>query len=121
MLPPMRWGYQAGLCLAGPAGAKAWNALPSAKNAEKRRVHMALIERETYHSPAYVAQYLDVCQRTVYNWLRAGELAGIKKGKLWRIPNSAIHIPNLSQEDIANDRNQAAGEGPNVLVLPARS
>ena len=39
---------------------------------------MALIERETYHSPAYVAQYLDVCQRTVYNWLRAGELAGIK-------------------------------------------
>ena len=82
---------------------------------------MALIKRETYHSPAYVAQYLDVCQRTVYNWLRAGKLAGIKKGKLWRIPNSAIHIPNLSQEDIANDRNQAAGEGPNVLVLPARS
>tara|TARA_R110002073_G_scaffold138027_1_gene287242 strand:+ start:472 stop:837 length:366 start_codon:yes stop_codon:yes gene_type:complete len=121
MLPPMHWGYQLGLCLPGPANAKAWNVLRSEKNAEKRRVHMALIKRETYHSPAYVAQYLDVCQRTVYNWLRAGELAGIKKGKLWRIPNSAIHIPNLSQEDIANDRNQAAGEGPNVLVLPARS
>ena len=82
---------------------------------------MALIERETYPSPAYVAQYLDVCQRTVYNWLRAGELAGIKKGKLWRIPNSAIHTPNLSQEDINHGSHQAAVEGPNVLVLPARS
>ena len=82
---------------------------------------MALIERETYHSPAYVAQYLDVCQRTVYNWLRAGELAGIKKGKLWRIPNYTIHTPNLSQEDITNDRNKAEREGQNILVLPARS
>ena len=82
---------------------------------------MALIERETYRSPAYVAQYLDVCQRTVYNWLRAGELAGIKKGKLWRIPDSAIHTPNLSQEDITDGSHQAAGEGQNVLVLPARS
>lgn len=82
---------------------------------------MALIKRETYHSPAYVAQYLDVCQRTVYNWLRAGELAGYKKGKLWRIPNSAIHTPNLSQEDITNDRNKAEREGQNILVLPARS
>ena len=82
---------------------------------------MALIKRETYHSVAYVAQYLDVCQRTVYNWLRAGELAGIKKGKLWRIPNSAIHTPNLSQEDIQNDRNQAKRKGQNILVLPARS
>jgi excisionase family DNA binding protein len=82
---------------------------------------MALIKRETYHSVAYVAQYLDVCQRTVYNWLRAGELAGIKKGKLWRIPDSAIHTPNLSQEDITNDRNKAEREGQNILVLPARS
>ena len=82
---------------------------------------MALIKRETYHSPAYVAQYLDVCQRTVYNWLRAGELAGIKKGKLWRIPNSAIHTPNLSQEDITNDSYKAEREGQNILVLPARS
>lgn len=82
---------------------------------------MALIKRETYHSPAYVAQYLDVCQRTVYNWLRAGELAGIKKGKLWRIPNSAIHTPNLSQEDIINDCNKAERKGQNILVLPARS
>ena len=82
---------------------------------------MALIKRETYHSVAYVAQYLDVCQRTVYNWLRAGELAGIKKGKLWRIPDSAIHTPNLSQEDITNDRNKAEREGQNIRVLPARS
>ncbi len=82
---------------------------------------MALIERETYRSPAYVAQYLDVCQRTVYNWLRAGELAGIKKGKLWRIPDSAIHRPNLSEEDINHDGNKTAGQRQNVLVLPARS
>ncbi len=52
---------------------------------------MALVNREKYYSPAEVAVQLDVCQRTVYNWLRGGELEGIKRGKLWRIPSSAIH------------------------------
>ena len=82
---------------------------------------MALVNREKYYSPAEVAVQLDVCQRTVYKWLRGGELEGIKRGKLWRIPNSAIHTPNLSQEDITNDRNKAEREGQNILVLPARS
>ena len=77
---------------------------------------MALIKRETYHSPAYVAQYLDVCQRTVYNWLRAGELAGIKKGKLWRIPSSAIYATS-SQED-THGSYQTDSEGQNILLLP---
>ena len=77
---------------------------------------MALLSREKYYSPAEVAVQLDVCQRTVYNWLRGGELEGIKRGKLWRIPSSAIYATS-SQED-TNGGYQADGEGQNILLLP---
>ena len=77
---------------------------------------MALLGREKYYSPAAVAVQLAVCPRPVYNWLRGGELEGIKRGKLWRIPSSAIYATS-SQED-TNGGYQADGEGQNILLRP---
>ena len=77
---------------------------------------MALVTRAKYYSPAEVAVQLDVCQRTVYNWLRGGELEGIKRGKLWRIPSSAIYATS-SQED-THGSYQTDSEGQNRLLLP---
>jgi len=77
---------------------------------------MALVTREKYYSPAEVAVQLDVCQRTVYNWLRGGELEGIKRGKLWRIPSSAIYATS-TQED-TNGSYKTDSEGQNILLLP---
>jgi excisionase family DNA binding protein len=36
-------------------------------------------------TPGEVAQQLQVGERTIYEWLRAGELPGLKLGRLWRI------------------------------------
>lgn len=41
-------------------------------------------------TPEEVAQLLRVTEQTVYNWLRAGELAGLKAGRLWRIRSEAL-------------------------------
>ena len=77
---------------------------------------MALVTREKYYSPAEVAVQLDVCQRTVYNWLRGGELEGIKRGRMWRIPSSAIYATS-SQED-NHGSYKTDSEGQNILLLP---
>ena len=77
---------------------------------------MALITRETYYSPAEVAVQLDVCQRTVYNWLRGGELEGIRRGRMWRIPSSAIYA-TPSQED-THGSYKTDSKGQNILLLP---
>jgi excisionase family DNA binding protein len=37
-----------------------------------------------------VASELDVHPKTVSNWLRAGTLEGVRAGRLWRIPRSAL-------------------------------
>lgn len=36
-------------------------------------------------TPAQVADRLQVTEKTVYRWLDAGKLAGVKLGRLWRI------------------------------------
>ena len=36
-------------------------------------------------TPEEVADLLRVSRRTVYNWLRAGQLPAIRIGKVWRI------------------------------------
>ena len=37
-----------------------------------------------------VADYLQVDFRTVYTLLRSGKLKGVKVGRVWRIPQSAL-------------------------------
>lgn len=41
-------------------------------------------------TPAQVAERLQVTERTVYRWLDAGELKGVKLGRLWRIKEEAL-------------------------------
>lgn len=40
---------------------------------------------EVLFTPEQVAQRLQVTERTVYDWIRAGKLQGTKLGRLWRI------------------------------------
>jgi acetyl-CoA synthetase len=39
---------------------------------------------------AEVAEKLRVTTKTVRQWLQQGQMRGIKAGKLWRIPESAV-------------------------------
>ena len=41
-------------------------------------------------TPEEVADLLRVSRRTVYNWLRAGELPALRIGKTWRIRREDI-------------------------------
>ncbi len=36
-------------------------------------------------TPAQVGERLQLTERTVYEWLRDGRLAGLKLGRLWRV------------------------------------
>lgn len=40
---------------------------------------------EKLHTPAQVAERLQVSERTVYRWIDSGELKAVKLGRLWRI------------------------------------
>lgn len=40
---------------------------------------------DTLYTPEEAAVQLRVTQRTVYTWLRKGELRGLKAGRAWRI------------------------------------
>ncbi|MGE4297325.1 MAG: helix-turn-helix domain-containing protein [Desulfovibrionaceae bacterium] len=42
------------------------------------------------HTIADVCELLKVHERTVYRWLKSGQLQGVKAGKLWRIPEAAL-------------------------------
>jgi acetyl-CoA synthetase len=41
-------------------------------------------------TPSQVADRLQVTERTIYSWLGAGSLKGIKIGRIWRIPENAL-------------------------------
>jgi excisionase family DNA binding protein len=45
---------------------------------------------EQHYSPRTAAQRLDVPVKTLMYWLHTGKLRGVKMGKLWKIPESAI-------------------------------
>lgn len=49
-------------------------------------------------TPAQAAELLQVSEKTVLNWLRAGKIPGRKVGRLWRIPHEAI-IASLQTGD----------------------
>ncbi len=69
-------------------------------------------------TPTEVAEVLKVTERTVYGWLRQGQLPGRKFGRLWRVPADALdryvrdEQPEepLSPEDLA-----AVREGLNAI------
>ena len=46
---------------------------------------------EQHYSPKTAAEKLDVPVKTLLYWLQQGQLQGVKVGKKWRIPESALH------------------------------
>ena len=58
-------------------------------------------------TPEEVADRLRVTVPTVYVWLRAGRLAGIKIGRLWRIRPAAVEAL-LNERDRGDGAAQAA-------------
>jgi excisionase family DNA binding protein len=40
---------------------------------------------ERFLTPAQIAERLQVSEKTVTRWLQAGDLKGIKIGRLWRV------------------------------------
>ena len=45
---------------------------------------------EKMFSPGEAAGILGVSTYTVGQWLRAGKIRGVKVGRLWRVPESAL-------------------------------
>lgn len=45
---------------------------------------------EKYYSPDEIARKLSVSGGTVREWLRTGQLQGVKLGRLWRIRESEL-------------------------------
>lgn len=43
-----------------------------------------------YLTTEQIAALLQVEHRTVAHWLRTGRLKGLKMGRLWRVPSSAL-------------------------------
>jgi acetyl-CoA synthetase len=48
------------------------------------------MELESYMTPEEVARKFVVPLNRVHYWLRAGRLRGVKVGRAWRIPESAL-------------------------------
>jgi len=52
-----------------------------------------------------VAERVGVSRRTVYEWLRSGELAGRKFGGRWRVPASALDVAPVRRRQHAAAEN----------------
>mgnify|MGYP002136234264 CR=1 FL=1 len=50
-------------------------------------------------TPKEVATYLNVSERTVYKWLRAGKIRSTKIGRLWHIRQSALLALEQTERD----------------------
>ena len=42
------------------------------------------------HSVKYAQACLDVCDETIYRYIKSGKLRAIRVGGLWRIPEEAL-------------------------------
>lgn len=63
-----------------------------ARSVPKRKQTMPIIEgTQDYYTPVEVATICRVTRRTVYEWIRSGQLPAVKHGpKLWRIKHSVL-------------------------------
>jgi len=43
------------------------------------------VVNEEYLTPIEIAKQLKITERTVYRWLDAGDLRGVKLGRVWRV------------------------------------
>ena len=54
------------------------------------------------YTPAQIAEHLQVVERTVYRWLDAGVLKGVKLGRIWRISDSALEAFLIAQAALSH-------------------
>ncbi len=45
---------------------------------------------EKLHTVQEAAELLSIAPKTLLDWLRAGKVRGVKLGRSWRVPESAI-------------------------------
>ncbi len=75
----------------------------------------------TYFTPEEVATALRVTAPTVYEWLRSGQLEGVKAGKFWRVSQPALEaFLKIERGRGGRPKNAAAPPaGPVVQAEPA--
>ena len=58
------------------------------------------LKNEDIYTAGEAARRLGVTTNTLTKWLRTGQLKGIKRGKVWYVPDTAIReyvgLPNAS-------------------------
>jgi len=48
------------------------------------------MEKKMIYSPEEIAEQLSVSTRTIYAWIKKGELKAFKAGRLWRIKREEV-------------------------------
>lgn len=48
------------------------------------------MEKTMIYSPEEIAEQLSVSTRTIYAWIKKGELKAFKAGRLWRIKREEV-------------------------------
>jgi len=61
------------------------------------------------------ADYLRVCEKTLYRWLRAGKIRGYRAGRQWRLRRSDLDAWLLAQQNHRPTR-----EGPGAILARLR-
>jgi excisionase family DNA binding protein len=73
-----------------------------------------------YFTPEEVAGALRVTAPTVYEWLRSGQLEGVKAGKFWRVSQPALEaFLKIERGRGGRPKNAAPPAGPGVQAEPA--
>lgn len=49
-----------------------------------------MVAAEVLYTKEQAAEILNVSPLTLGNWLRSGKIRGVKLGRVWRIPESAL-------------------------------
>ena len=49
-----------------------------------------VVTAEKFYTVEEAAEELKISARTLGDWLRAGKIRGVKVGRLWRVPESAL-------------------------------
>lgn len=80
---PSRYDHQARACLSPTVGK------PPATRVE--RVHMSNLSEIKFLTVAEVAAVMRVSRMTVYRLVHAGELASVRVGRSFRVPEHAVH------------------------------
>jgi excisionase family DNA binding protein len=66
-----------------------------------------MVAIEKYLSPEEIAEKLGIVPATVREWLRKGELKGLKLGRLWRVKESDLQA-FLESKGITSEKTESS-------------